>query len=342
MNRFETAPTPREYAEQVLADTEATLQAAVAIVSPENPEADPQVVFPKPNVPVRAEGEKPKGLTEEQKERLFAEAENLGFGRPESVLLSEAGLSGAVAIIEGGQPHKMMAEALVVTEDPGANVHSLMLTASAQRKVESESEIASATHLFGGDQTGKTEYDMALQVLHKLPAFREPFEGSEVRGPLNFSYDIHNNFEVSEEVSGQLVRVGSIGPTTLSPHVHLLRVDREDYLDENNQPKYRNQPNTSDLIRLADAALRLGGNRDTPIAFVTSGVYRPSRAVLAAIAGLELGGRRHVGLATYGNDLVNEVRDTNLPPPIKQLPGELQYMAEMAVELRAALEAPEA
>lgn len=338
MSVHESPPNPEQYAKEALANAQVTLRAAVGIVLPENPNADPQIVFPKPNVPVRAEGEEPIKLTDEQKEHLIAEADKLGFGHPESVGLSEQGLQGAVAVIEGGQPHKMMAEALLVANDPNAaSLGGIIFTASGQREVDSDAEIASAVKLFGGDQTGKTEYDMALQVMQRLPGFREPIEVAEVKGVLNFSYDIQNGFEVSNEASGQLVRAGSLGPTTLSPHVHILRIDREDYIDEDNNPKYKNQPDTAEVIGLVDAAQRQGGDRKTPVAFVTSGVYRPSRAVLTALAGLETG--RHVGLVTYGNDLVNEVRGTDLPAPVKQLPGELQYMAEKSVDLEAALKA---
>ena len=338
MPRFEEMPTPQNYVEQVLADSQRILRAAVGIVHPENPEADPQKVFPAPNVPVRAEDEGLQ-LADDQKEELIARADELGFGRPENVTLSEIGLGKwAMVVLEGGQPHKMMAEARVVTEDRDATPKTIIFAASAQREVKSPAEIESATNLFGGDQTGKTEYDMAEQVIRALPGFREPFD-FEVGGPLNFAYDIHNDFAVSSEVSGQMVRLGYLGPTTLDVSVHMLRVDREDYMD-GDKPRYRKQPNTADLIGILDASQRLSYETSMPIAFVTSGAYRPSRAVLTALAGLRTG--RQIGLVTYGNDLVNEVRGTDLPPPLNQLPGELQYMAEKTVELEAALQAHEA
>ncbi len=334
----ESAPSPHQYAEQVLADTQATLKAAVGIVSPENADADPRTVFPNPNVPVRAEGDEPMQLTDEQKEQLMARADELGFGREESMTIGEQGLGGSMVVIEGGQPHKMMAEALLVANDTDAKPRAIILTASAQRKIEGEAEIASAVNLFGGGQTGNTEYDMALQVLRKLPDFRDP-EEHEIQGVMSLSYDIQNGYAVSQESSGQLVRVGYLGSGSLATAVHMLRIDREDYV-EDGKPRYRKQPNTADIIGIIDAEQKLAWNTERPIAFVTSGVYRPSRAVLVALAGLETG--RHVGLATYGNALVNEVRGTDLPPPVKQLPGELQYMAEMSVKLEEALGAEDA
>jgi hypothetical protein len=322
-------PSPRQHAEQILAQSKDVLKAAVSIVMPESPDADPRLVFPPPHT-VRAEDEG-LPLSKEQTQQLLQNAAELGFGRAENVTLSEQGLTGATVVIEGGQPHKMMAEALLVMNDENAAPNMLIFAASDQRKIENEAEQKSAQHLFG--KIGNTEYEVAKDVVRSLPGFKELKDYEEA--VIHFSYDIENEFATGREDTGQFVFFGFVNKG-LTP-VILMRIDRKDY-QENNVNKYRNQPQTTDIINIVDAFRETRGNRSAePIALATSGIYWPSRVVGLARAGLNI--NRIVGLTAYGNDLVNLVRGTNSPPPINQLPGELYKMAQEVVRLDEALAA---
>jgi hypothetical protein len=231
---YETSPTPRQYAEQVLAQAESVLREAVAIAFPESPDLDPIQAFPKPTE-LRAESPDILELTDDRKAALLDKASELGFGRPENVTLSEQGLFGANVILEGGQPHKMLAEARMVADDTEANPRAIILSASPYRELTNAAEIASAEHLFG--HAGKTEYDVALDVVRALPGF------SELPGPqvLNASYDIYNDFATAQQPTGQFKTVGHIGLAS----VILMQIDRHNYVDDAGKPKYDKQPTTA-------------------------------------------------------------------------------------------------
>ena len=317
----EISPTPREFAEQVLVQAENTLKEAVLIAFPETPDVDPITAFPKPSE-VRAESPDIPNLTDERKANLLNKASELGFGRSEDVTLSEQGFIGANVIIEGGQPHKMLAEALMVIEDHAAKPKAIIICATPHREIKNESEIASAQHLFG--HVGHTEYSFAFDVARALPGFNEYSKPSVV----NADYDIDDGFAVSESPSGRFLTLGEVKG---SPVV-LMQISRRDLGDG----KYDRQPDTAAVIGIIDKVTRAKGDSDSPIVHVTSGTYRPSRKVGVAAAGIQT--NRLVGLATYGNDRLNQIKGSNAPAPVNQLPGELHEMAVQTVKLKLLLE----
>lgn len=314
---------PRQHAQEVLNNSREALSRAVAIVSPENPDADPLEVFPAPGE-VRNEDEG-LSLTEQQAAELRAAVAPLGFERPTDVNLSALGLQGACVIVEGGQPHKEVAEARMVLEDSDARPSAIVLSASKHRKIMSDPEKASARRQFGEEPA--TEYDGQRRVGEGLEGFVA--EEDEV---LPFGYDIHNGFALVREATGQFVRIGRVGETP----VIMMSIDREDYIDEGGNSKYRKQPGTADVIRIVDGMLAANGDEHSPIAFVTSGTYQPSRNVDAATVGLQTG--RLVGVPTYGTERLGEVNG-ELPAPkrLDQLPGELRKMAEQVAKLESIL-----
>jgi hypothetical protein len=321
---YEAAPTPRQYAEQVLAQSEDVLQEAIGIAFPEKPDLGPIQAFPKPNE-LRAESPDIPELNDERKATLLGKASELGFGKSESITLSEQGLFGAIVILEGGQPHKILAEARMVVEDKAASPKSIIISASPHRELKNAAEIASAERLFG--HAGKTEYDVALDVARALTGFSELAEPKV----LNVSYDVYNNFVTAQEPTGQFKIVGNIGEAP----VILMQINRHDYVDGAGKDKYDMQPGTADVIGIVDAITKADGDGLSQVVHVTSGTYRPSRTLGVALAGLQA--ERPVGIATYGNDLLNEVKGDNAPAPISQLPGELYEMAQQAIKLKEAL-----
>jgi hypothetical protein len=319
---YESAPSPRLYAEQVLTQAETILRGAVGIAFPETPDLDPTQAFPKP-AELRAESPDIPELTDERRAALLDKASELGFGRPENVTLSEQGLFEANVILEGGQPHKMLAEARMVLEDAEANPKVIILSASPHRLLKNPAEIASAEHLFG--RAGKTEYDVAQDVIGTLAGY-QAYDQPLV---LNASYDINNDFTVGEEPKEQFKAVGRIGSTA----VVLMQINRRDL----GEGKYDRQPDTAAVIGIVDGIAKAFGDNLNPVVHVTSGTYRPSRTLGAALAGLTA--ERPVGIATYGNDLMNKIKGDSAPPPVNQLPGELHEMAQKAIELKEALTA---
>ena len=320
MITYESVPNPRQHAEQVLTQSESVLREAVSIAFPERPDINPVEAFPKPSE-VRAESPDIPELTDDRKAALLTKASELGFGRAENVTLSEQGFVGATVIVEGGQPHKMLAEARMVVDDEAAQPKIIIISASPHRELKNDAEIASAQRLFG--RVGKTEYDVASDVVRALDGFIE-YDEPRV---LNAGYDINDGFAFSQEPTGQFEVIGEINSTP----VVLMKINRRDLEDG----KYDRQPNTAAVIGIVNALTKANNDETSPLVHVTSGTYRPSRTVGAAIAGLTVD--RLVGIATYGNDLLNEIKGDNAPAPISQLPGELREMAVQVENLRAAL-----
>lgn len=320
MTTYESVPNPRQHAEQVLTQSESVLREAVSIAFPERPDINPVEAFPKPSE-VRAESPDIPELTDDRKAALLTKASELGFGRVENVTLSEQGFVGATVIVEGGQPHKMLAEARMVVDDEAAQPKIIIISASPHRELKNDAEIASAQRLFG--RVGKTEYDVASDVVRALDGFIE-YDEPRV---LNAGYDINDGFAFSQEPTGQFEVIGEINSTP----VVLMKINRRDLEDG----KYDRQPNTAAVIGIVNALTKANNDESSPLVHVTSGTYRPSRTVGAAIAGLTVD--RLVGIATYGNDLLNEIKGDNAPAPISQLPGELREMAVQVENLRAAL-----
>lgn len=319
-NGYEGAPTARQYAERVLAQSEAVLRDAVAIAFPETPNADPLQAFPKPTE-VRAESPDLPELTDEGKAALLAKASELGFGRAENVTLSEQGYIGATVIVEGGLPHKMLAEARMVVDDASAQPKAIIISASPHRELKNEAEIASAQRLFG--RVGRTEYDVAGDVVRALPGFTEYDEPRL----LEAGYDINNGYAVSQEPTGQFQAVGEVNGAP----VVLMQISRRELGDG----KYDRQPETAEVIEIVNQVTRAAGDDSSPLVHVTSGTYRPSRAV--GVARASLSANRAVGIATYGNDLLNAIKGDNAPAPLNQLPTELHVMAVESAKLHEAL-----
>ncbi len=322
-----TVPTPEQYAQALLNQVDSVLGRAVEVLVPEKAGERPLEVFPSPTE-VRDDAQ-PLSLFPEQEAEARGIVVEFGFGRETDMTLSEQGLFGAHVIIEGGQPHKIMAEAKMVLDDTASMPATIVFSASKSRTVSSGAERTSADRLGVGADGEYTEYDVARRIAEQLDGF-VALDQDEV---MPFGYDIHHAQALVEEPTGQLTTIGYVGKTP----VVLLRVDREDYTDESGNPKYRLQPTTADLMRIVGAVGTTLGDEKSPVAFVTSATYQPSRMVDGAIAAL--GNQRIVGVATYGTARLAAVKGEAVPAPasLNQLPGELHKTAEEAERLRAAL-----
>jgi hypothetical protein len=115
----------------------------------------------------------------------------------------------------------------------------------------------------------------------------------------------------------------------------LLRVDRENYVDEHEKPKFRKRPDTSKLMGFLADVLQAQGKLDDPIAVVTSGTYA-SRQVDAMIAGVSH--NRPFGVVMYGRSVLTALK-APVPAelPLNQLPGELRLRHDKLVQLQVDL-----
>ena len=320
-------PTPEQYARELLDRSNGALvEAIVAIKGEDHREDNPLEVFPKPS---EVRNEDPGlNLNDEQEAKLRAAVSQLGFERPTDEALSDVGLQGAHVIIEGGQPHKIVAELLMVVEDEAARPKTIVLSASPHRKITNDAEKASARKQLG--QEPETEYDVSCSIAAKFIPNFAPHAEEKV---LPVGYDIHNNFALVEEPTGQFVEIGMVGET----NVVMMKIDGEAYKDEKGKER-RHQPGTAGVLRIIAGASETLGDNEAPLAFVTSGTYQPSRTVDAARVALET--NRVVGVATYGTQRLAEVNGTEIPEPrrLEQLPGELHHMANQVAALERVLE----
>src|SRR6266436_1671405 len=107
---------PRDYAEQLLQTYNGILLEAATVAYPNRVGEPFTDVFPQPAQP-RDQATQPL-WNEEQQQRMRELVSNFGVGRENDRPISELGLTGrTVAIIEGGQPHKIQAELVTALTD---------------------------------------------------------------------------------------------------------------------------------------------------------------------------------------------------------------------------------
>ncbi len=324
---------PSNYAQEVLGRSKEALWRAVTVVSPENPQASPFEVFSAPGE-VRAD-DAGLMLTAEQETELRSAAAELGFGRETDRTIGELGLSGASVVLEGGQPHKIVAEAQLALAESIAP-RAIYFSAAVDRKITGAAEQASAARL---GVSAETEYKVAQNIAEQLPGFWKPEGANAVVLPMSYDLALEGEatrpaltYALGAEHSGQFIRIGKVGEAD----VVMVRVDRSYYVDKEGNRKYK-QPGPADLLSIIDAARRQQDDESTPIALVTSATYQPSREVDAVAASLKTD--RVMGVATYGTARLAEVKGETVPAPgpINQLPGELHKLAKEVQKLEAAL-----
>jgi hypothetical protein len=312
-----------ERAEVIVGHMDGALKEAVEIVAP-GQDLDVQDVFVLPSE--KRDEDPGLDLTSDQESSLREVAATLGWGRKQDKTPTEQGLThGWTAVVEGGQPHKVRAELELTAEgNPGL----IVVATSANRRITADAERASGAQIAGIDvhEVGATEFEVIEQVVGTTSGF-EPTD-EEV---LPVSYEVQPGHAIGQERSGQLRRIGRLA----GADVILLRVDREEYIDDEGVNKY-NQPGAAEVMIVVDAMLAATQN-DSPIGFVTSSTYEPSRTVDAVRVGLSTG--RQAEVVAYGTERLAAVRGTEpVDGPINQLPGELRKAADNLERLRQLLQ----
>jgi hypothetical protein len=310
-------PSPVEAAAVYLVENRQRLGEATAAV---DMEGDPSDVFPAPPE-VRASAPDP-GYTAEQEAALRVVVSRFGMGAENDVRSATD-----YKIFEGGLPWKIEAEAV--------NAIGIRIFAGSSQREIGDNERAYLRNKTD-DPEAHTRIDglvTELDMARELAALTTPgFTPLEEDITLPFGYEVAEGFAFTEEATDQLVQIGT--DATQSP-VYLLKVDREDYIDEDGKPRYR-QPDGAALSLFMSGVLDRQLDPMSSIGFVTSQLYT-SRIAGSVLAGLQAGRRFAVDL--YGRQTLADVKGTAMTPPtpINQIPGELHIMDQKLKELEQAV-----
>lgn len=311
-------------AEQYLNTTKRVLSSAAEVIAPGSG-LSPLEVFTAPSE--RRDDDQGLVLDSDQEYRLREIVAELGFGRTTDKTAEMAGLhEGYVAVIEGGQAHKVKAQ-----EELCDGAGTLIFSATPNRKITKQVERESSARILGIDVTevGETEYDVVRQIAESQPGFIPLPEGDIA---LPFSYDIDDNYQVGSEESGQFVQIGTRG----SRPVIMLRIDR-DNSEEAGKQKDRKQPGSADVMTIISSVLSQIGDDETSIGFITSSTYEASRSIDALRSGLKT--ERQTEVIAYGTARLAAVKGEEMPAPgpINQLSGELYKVAKQQALLKSEL-----
>ncbi|HVO86448.1 MAG TPA: hypothetical protein VMT23_01805 [Candidatus Binatia bacterium] len=277
-------------------------------------------ILPEPTA-VRDEAPMPN-WTPEQTVRAREIGQRFGYGAEQDV---PSGLTGAVVIAEGGKVWKIMAEAEALKAESAPA--RIIFSGSANRAL-GDDELTFLRDKKGVTlPAGTTEYEAARWVARAQVT--NPAEQPEV---LSFGYAVAEGNPLTDEATGQLVKIGE---TDSGQSVELLRIDREDYTNEANEAKFRNQPISGRVMELISESLSKAGDETTPIVFVTSNTYA-SKQVNEVRAGIANG--RQFGVALYGRQtIVGLGAPVPAEMPLNHLPGDLRAMHDKLQQLHAEL-----
>lgn len=314
-----------------------TLQRGVEIFTG-NSEGDPLEVFPSAGA-VRADAPEPE-LTPQQAKALRATAAEFGFGREADRTASELGLSnGYVAVIDGGQIHKVLAEIQIALLDdvkPG----SFVIIAREDRPISSEDqseamqkEVASIRLQLGledDEPVEGTEYSITDQALDAIVPFVR--EDPEELALVPLGEDDH--IPLPHATVG-LTTIGRI----LNLPVVMLKFDRDSYVGDDGKRKDRKEHDNAASLVVVSKALSVVGDEHTELGFITSASYQTSREIDAARAADITG--RTIAVPSYGAARLASVKMEAIPAavPLNQVPGEFHRVARQMKKLEAQTQA---
>lgn len=253
--------------------------------------ADPLEVFPDPSTKERrADVVWGADLTEDEQEAFRGVLSEIGPGRKYNVGPKDSGLqdNGYVALFEGGQPHKMIAQLNVVAQD--SEQPSVYILSGSPERVLGETEKTIGAKLLGieADQVAGNELAMAEQI---------------VRSQLGFEPAQNQDTETSSTESTKY-DLKMIGHLEGRP-VQLMAISRQ----YNEDGSYKQLSNTEKIQTVA--------KEGQPVALVTSATYAPSNEVAVAKSGVE------AVVLTYGTVELAKVKGEPVSEPsIAQLGAE--------------------
>ncbi|MEO5627509.1 MAG: hypothetical protein ABIQ89_01315 [Candidatus Saccharimonadales bacterium] len=317
-NTDKPSPSPEHMqsaeVEAYLAERTQWMGEAVEIVTGST-DGNPLEVFPEPTTPRNDSEGLP--LSDTQAVQLREIAERFGIGAERDVLGTAK-----IRVKEGGKAWKVEAEAKI-----GPAGETIIFAGSENRKL-GQDEVDYMYEKHDVEMSGKTEYDLVRLLAEQQPDFVA--QEDEV---LPFGYDISNHFELIQDTTGQLVKIGELR----GQPVMVLRVDREDFVNEAGENKYRNQPDSAALMSFIGDVLTACGDEESSVGLDTSTTYA-SRAVDTIRAGLR--SDRFFDVGMYGRQTLADVRGLPIAEPtaINQIPGELHEFYSKMLNLQAELQ----
>jgi hypothetical protein len=268
------------------------------------PGANPLEVFPDPaDKERRADVVWGEDLSEAQQEAFRGVMAELGPGRTHNVGPNELGLEhdNYVALFEGGQPHKMIAQLDMIDkpDDGHSRPYSLVVSASTGRKL-GDAEKSGAAKLLGieVEEVADTEYGVAEQIIKLRDGFTAP--------------------EIYNHTDGQGYSLEYAGRLNGTP-VTLMGIDRIPTEGD----RYRQLSNQEKMEIVAE--------NNSHVAFVTSATYQPSNQIAAAKAEAAITPfRTDIHVCTYGTEELARVKNTEpVEPQIAQLGAEAFKTAKL-------------
>lgn len=276
----------------------------------------------------------PENLPEYVINTLHDNMNELGFGSLEDRGFAEAGMIGAVAVLEGGRvPIKLRSELAMTLRDKHGPI---VFTGTRYRKLD-----AAEVELLGIEGT---EFDAAVPLMQMQANFEsllapvdipfsyelilEEFVDAEGKTIYSYSIDVKSG---DASKSGQAQILGNIN----GQPVCQLEVARLEYIDKNEpDPNKQNkyfQPNAGELAVLTAQMLEQIGIEADRVATVTGGIYAPTRSMDIIKVNQKLaaeGSSLLIGYTTYGRKTVSEVTGEPIPerPPLNQLISEVSRL----------------
>lgn len=284
-----------------------TVEKAADIIA--GPGSNPLEVFPNPAAKERrADVVWGEELTLAEQAAFRGVIAELGPGRQGNVGPVEAGISSSyVALSEGGQVHKMIAQLNIIDNPDTPQPAAYFVSGSTGRSI-SDAEMQSAAPLLGIEYSdvANNECELALQAVQT----REGFVSSVSQ-------------ELIERKEGYSIHyVGSLNGVP----VNLMSVNRL----HNEEGGYK-QISNQEKIEIVGGLL---GSEDlnTDVALVTSATYQPSNQIAAVKAENASGLRAHI--LSYGTHELARVKGIDpVEPSIAQLGAEAYKTAKLLQEV---------
>ncbi|MDB5166334.1 MAG: hypothetical protein JWM37_406 [Candidatus Saccharibacteria bacterium] len=310
--------------DQLLQIEQALERATLAVTGEEG--HDPLEVFPNPaTAERRADVAWDPRLTEDQEQAFRSSMAEIGPGRPTDIGPAEVGFGNIdyVAVLEGGQPHKMVAQ-LQVVRAHGRDLMPGMIvqTASADRTIGANERAFMAGHLGCEEsEVADTELGVAEQILRH----EADFEAVGSEATLEDAY-------VAGEVSlMDAIHIGNfIHPDPESPsdgtRVNVILVGVKRVYADDGSGQY-SQASNADKISQALNFSTFQRN----IGFVTSSTYQPSNVISARQVAFDTSS--NVQVLSYGTETLARVKVAQPEQPsLAQLGGEAFKTALLLTE----------
>lgn len=281
---------------------------------------NPIEVFPNPADKERRQDiEFGVELSEDQEVAFRDAMSEIGIGRETNRDAATVGLEeGYLALLEGGQSHKMLAE-LNITSESVVKLGVIIMSGDSERAISDKEQTLTAKVLgLSAEDVGTTEYEVAEQVFR---AHHDFVAQEEVVLPYGYTID----GKLTHESTGQFRQIGMVGDV---PAV-VMRIDREWHEDEAGNRSFKRPDNFAKMCIISEV------DGVDSIGFVTSSTYQPSNEIDAIRASKATD--VVIKVPTYGTAELAIVKQESMPEPpaLNQLAGEAYKASQQLSRLEA-------